>query len=195
MEPCANLCLRSSLVIILKGNQAEEYRLRSWFKLVDSTFDIPLYASDDWRYIAPMWREQSSMQPFVREVREKFHHHRHMLRDPTTKRQACQNQHCTAVERLYYATHYQFKVDAQAFDLVMEFPRYLHISREDKDWLVIQHPRIEPFPAAVVPKEPGANPRSFVTVVPSFVRMVSLATNFPSLWQPLSPRLTTNFPR
>ena len=43
-----------------------------------------------------------------------------MLRDPTTKRHVCQNQHCAAVECLYYATHYQSKVDAQAFDLVME---------------------------------------------------------------------------
>jgi len=57
------------------------------------------------------------------------------------------------VECLYYSMHYQFKVDAQAFDLVRVPPRYLHISRADKDWLVSQHPRIEPFPAAVVPKE------------------------------------------
>ena len=39
--------------IVLKGNQAEADRLSSWFKLADSTFDIPLYASD---YIAPKWR-------------------------------------------------------------------------------------------------------------------------------------------
>ena len=68
-----------------------------------------------------------------------------MRRDPTTKRQVCQNQHC--------ATHYQFKVDAQAFDLVRKPLRYFHISRADKDWLVSQHPRIEPFHAAVVPKK------------------------------------------
>jgi len=140
--------------IFMNGNQAEADRLRSWFKLADSTFDLPLYASANWRYITPKWREQSFMQPFVREVREKFHHHLHMLRDPITKRQVCQNRHCAAVECLYYATHYQFKVDAQAFDLVREPPRYLHISRADKDWLVNQHPRIEPFHAAVVPKEP-----------------------------------------
>ena len=66
-------------------------------KLADSTFDLPLYASADWRYIAPKWREQSSLRPFVREVREKFRHHRHMLSEPTTKRQVCQNQHCAAV--------------------------------------------------------------------------------------------------
>ena len=79
-----------------------------------------------------------------------------MPMDTTTKRQVCQNDHCAAVECLYYATHYQFKVDGQALDLVMEPPRYLHISRADKDWLASQHPRIEPFPAAVVPKEPTA---------------------------------------
>ena len=83
-----------------------------------------------------------------------------MLWDTTTKRQGYQNQHCAAVECLYYATHYQFKVDARAFDLVRGPPRYLHTSRADKDWFVSQHPRIEPFPAA-------AKPGSFVTVVPS----------------------------
>ena len=77
-----------------------------------------------------------------------------MLSYQTTKRQACQNQHCAAVECLYYATHYQFKVDAQAFDLVRESHRYIHISRADKDWIVSQHPRIEPFPAAEVSKDP-----------------------------------------
>ena len=87
-------------------------------------------------------------------MREKISHNRHILRDPTTKKLVCQNQHFAAVECLYYATHYQFKVDAQAFDLVMEPPRYLHISRAYKDWLVSQHPRIEPFPPAVAPKEP-----------------------------------------
>ena len=117
--------------IFLKWNQAEADRLPSWFKLADSTFELPLYASADWRYIAPKWREQSSLQPFVREVREvrgKFHHHRHMLMDSTTKRQVCQNQHCAAVACLYYVTRYQFNVDAQAFDLVREPPRYPHIS-------------------------------------------------------------------
>ena len=113
-----------------------------------------MYASADWRFIAPKWREQSSLQPFVREVLEKFRHHRHMLRDPTTKRQVCQKQHCAPVECHYYAMHYQFKVDAQAFDLVREPTRYLHISISGKDWLVSQHPQIERFPAAVVPKEP-----------------------------------------
>ena len=57
-----------------------------------------------------------------------------MLREPTTKVQVCQNQHCAAVECLYYATHYQFVVDAQEFDRVMEPPKYLHISRADKHW-------------------------------------------------------------
>ena len=120
--------------IFLKGSQAEADRLRSWFQLADSTFDLQLYVSADWRYIAPTrWREQSSLQPFVREVMEKFRHHLHMPRDPTTKRQVCQNQHCAAVECLYYATDDQFKVDAQAFDLVRKPPRYLHNSRADKD--------------------------------------------------------------
>ena len=81
--------------------------------------------------------EQSYLQPLVLEVREKFQTHRQMLRDPKTKRQVCPNQHCAAVECLYYATHYQFKVDAQAFDLMTEHPRYLHISMADPDWLVI----------------------------------------------------------
>ena len=74
--------------IFLKGNQAEEDRVRSWFKLPNSTFDIPRYASADWRYIA---LEQSSLQPFVMEVRENFRHHWHMLRDPTAKRKVFQN--------------------------------------------------------------------------------------------------------
>ena len=60
------------------------------------------------------------MQPFVREVRAKFPHHHHMSRYPRTKQQVCKIQHCAAVERLHYATHDQFKVDAQAFDLVRE---------------------------------------------------------------------------
>jgi len=47
-------------MIFLKGNQAEADRLRSWFKLADATFDLPLYASADWRYIAPKRQEQSS---------------------------------------------------------------------------------------------------------------------------------------
>ena len=91
---CRNLGVAT---IFLKMDQAEADRLRSWFKLADSTFDLQLYASADWHYIAPKWLEQSSMQPFVRGVREKFRHHRHMLRDPTTKSQAFQNQHCAAV--------------------------------------------------------------------------------------------------
>ena len=83
-------------------------------------------------------------------MRAKFPHHHHTLRDPTTKRQVCQNQHCAAVECLYYATHYQFK---QEFDLVMESPMYLHISMADPDWIFNRDPRIESSPA-VVPKEP-----------------------------------------
>ena len=43
-------------------------RLRSWFKLADSTFDILLYAGADWRYIAPKWQEHGSMQPVVRDT-------------------------------------------------------------------------------------------------------------------------------
>ena len=95
MGVCRNLGVAR---VFLKEDQAEADRLRSWFKQANSTFDLPLYASADWRYITPKWLEQSSMQPFVREVREKFYHHRHMLRDPTTKRQVCQNQHCAAVD-------------------------------------------------------------------------------------------------
>ena len=110
--------------------------------MADPTFDLQLYASADWRHIQPRWLEQCSLQPFVIDVRDKFSHHRHMLRDPTTKKQVCQDQHCAAVECLYYAAHYQFKVDVQAFDLVREPPRYLPISRADKDWLVSEHPRI-----------------------------------------------------
>jgi len=34
--------------ILLKWNQAETDRLRSWFKVVDSTFNLPLYSSADW---------------------------------------------------------------------------------------------------------------------------------------------------
>jgi len=64
--------------ILLKWHQDEADRLSSWFKLAGSTFGPTLYFSDDWRYIAPKWRDQSSLQPFVREVREKFHHHRHL---------------------------------------------------------------------------------------------------------------------
>jgi len=104
--------------ILLQRNQASKERLRSWSKLVDSTFDLRRYASADWRYIAPKWRKQSSLQPFVREVRATFHRHRHMRKDTATKRQAHRNQHCAAVECLYYALHYEFKAVAQAFHLV-----------------------------------------------------------------------------
>ena len=60
----------------------------------------------------------------------------------------------TRSQGLYYDTYYQFKVDVQAFDLVMEPRRYLHFSRADTDCLVSQHPLIYPSPAAVVPKKP-----------------------------------------
>ena len=92
--------------IFLKWNQAEADRLRSWFKLVDPTFKTPLWASPDWRYIAPKWREQSSMRPFP--------HHQHLLLNKETKKRVRENQHFAAVECLYYATHYQFNVDVQA---------------------------------------------------------------------------------
>ena len=79
---------------------------------------------------------------------------------------------------LYYSTHYHFKVDAQAFDLVMEPPRYLHIPRADKTGSLVS------FRGSSRSRQqwrrrshPG-----LVTVVPSFVRMGSLETNSPSLW-------------
>ena len=113
--------------IFLKWNQAEADRLRSWFTLVDPTFKTPLLSSPDWRYIAPKLREQSSLIPFVREVSSKFPHHQHLMWNNETKKCI----HCAAVECLYYATHCQFKVDVQAFDLVNEPPKYLHISKMD----------------------------------------------------------------
>ena len=50
---CRNLAVA---MIFLKGNQAYADRTRSWFKLVDSPFDLHLYASAAWSYIAPKWR-------------------------------------------------------------------------------------------------------------------------------------------
>jgi len=58
------------------------------------------------------------------------------------------------VECHYSAPHDQIKEDAQAVDRGSEPSRYLHTSRADKDWLVSQHRRIEPVPAAVAPNEP-----------------------------------------
>ena len=54
---CRNLGVAMSF---LKGNKAEADRLRSWFKMADSTFDLTLDASADWRYIAPKRREQTA---------------------------------------------------------------------------------------------------------------------------------------
>ena len=119
-------------MIFLKWNQAEADRLRRWFTLVDPTFKIPLWASPEWRYIAPKWREQISLRPFVQEVSSRFHHHQHLLLNKEIRKRVRENKHCAAVECLYYATHYQFKVDVQAFGLVREPPRYLHISKVDQ---------------------------------------------------------------
>ena len=63
--------------------------------------------------------------------------------DPKTKQRVCKNQYCAAVECLYYVTHHQFKVDAQAFDVVMELPRYIHIAKANPEWLISKHPREE----------------------------------------------------
>ena len=54
---CRNLGIAK---IFRQGNRAEADRLPSWFKLADSTFDLQLYASADWRYIAPKRREQGT---------------------------------------------------------------------------------------------------------------------------------------
>ena len=77
--------------IFSKRNQAEADRLRSWFNLVDPTFRIPLWDSPDWRYIAPKWREQSSMRPFVQEVGSMFPHHQHLLLNKEAKKRVREN--------------------------------------------------------------------------------------------------------
>ena len=81
----------------MKVNQAEADRLRSWFNLVDTTIKITLWASPDWRYIAPKWREQSSQRPFVQEVSSMFPHHQHLLLNKKTKKRIREIQHCAAV--------------------------------------------------------------------------------------------------
>ena len=125
--------------IFLNGNQAEADMLRSWFTLVDHTFKILLLASPDWSYIAPKWRTQNSLRPFVLEVISKFPWHQHLLWNKGNKKRVCENKHCAAVECLYYSTHYQFKVDVKAFDLARAPPRYLYISKMDTDWSSSQH--------------------------------------------------------
>ena len=79
--------------IFLKGNQAEADRLRSWFNLVDPTFKITLWASPDWRYLAPKWREHSSLRPFVQEVSSRFPHDQHLLLNKESKKRIRENQH------------------------------------------------------------------------------------------------------
>ena len=52
------------------------------------------------------------------------------------------------MECLYYATNYKFKVEWQTFEVVMEFPRYLHITQVDEAWLARHMPQVETPPAA-----------------------------------------------
>ena len=148
--------------------------------MVEPTFKITLWGSPDWRYLAPKWREQSSLRPFVEEVSSRFPHDQHLLLNKETKKRIRENQHCAAVRCFSYATHYQFKVDVQAFGLVREPPRYLHISKVDRNGLVSQDSQFELQGNSG--DDEGTNPGIFVTVDPSFVRVVSPVVNFPRLW-------------
>ena len=88
--------------IFLQWNHAEADQLRSWLKLADPTFDMPLRASVDWRCIAPVWRSQESLKPFVNTVRQRFRYHQHRRKDPKTHQLTYQNHHCAAVPVLRY---------------------------------------------------------------------------------------------
>ena len=81
-------------------------------------------------------------------------HHQHLLLNKETNKRVRENQHCAAVECLYYATHYQFTVDVHAFGLVREPPRYIHISKVDKEWLVSQDPQLDLQETVEMPQEP-----------------------------------------
>ena len=61
---------------------------RGWFNLADPTFAVSLYPSPDWRYTAPKWKTEESLQ------------HQH-----AGPRGVLPNHHCAAVECLYYMTH------------------------------------------------------------------------------------------
>ena len=108
--------------IFLKGNSEEGDRLSSWFKLEDPTFEVPLYASPDWRYTAPKWRTEAFLRPYVKAVQEALSLHQHI-----SLKEGPKNHHCAAVEVLYYITHFKFKSDMQNFDQKRPYPVYKYI--------------------------------------------------------------------
>ena len=53
--------------------QADVDRLRIWFKCSDHTFNIHIYASADWRYIAP--RDHRTGLRITRQIRKDDRNH------------------------------------------------------------------------------------------------------------------------
>ena len=83
-------------------------------KVADPTFKSELFASADWQYIAPHHRQEHDpaiLAPFIEVVQTKY---RHKHRNDTFKVLLEHNDHCSAVEVLYYMTHYYFR-SAQDF--------------------------------------------------------------------------------
>ena len=83
-------------------------RTRAWFKVADPAFEVRLFHSHDWQYIAPKWRmihNHAVLAQFVEEVQSKCAHD-HC--NDEYKIPECHNAHCYSVEVLYYMTHYYF---------------------------------------------------------------------------------------
>ena len=116
MDFCRHVCATK---IFLKWNSEEGDRLRSWFKLADPTFEVPLYASTDWRYTAPKWRTEAFLRPYVKAVQDVLPLHQHI-----SLKEGPKNHHCAAVEVLYYITHFKFKAETQNFAKKRPYPVY-----------------------------------------------------------------------
>ena len=92
----------------------KEIRLRAWLKVAYPTFKTELLASPDWQYIAPHHRKEHSpaiLATFIEEVQTKY---RHKHRNDTFKVLLEHSVNCSAVEVLFYMTHYYFR-SAQDF--------------------------------------------------------------------------------
>ena len=66
--------------------------MRSWLEFADPTFELPIHARADWRYIALKLREHSTLTTFVRAVIYQLSNSQHTLKVSHTNPKVCQNQ-------------------------------------------------------------------------------------------------------
>jgi hypothetical protein len=110
--------------IFLKGNTNEADRLRSWLRLADASFDLPVVNSADWRYIAPKYKTPEFLKRYATAVKTHLTKHHHGSANYKGDKY---NQHCSGVECLYYATHYKFKSEKQDWRK-RPYPAYKNIA-------------------------------------------------------------------